>query len=163
MKKLISIIATSTILASTLVGCSSEGESQNVNVDLNAFKDAIYESYGYNDENMDVVSESDYEIFFDFGDAEYSEMIVVMSKDPVSADQFFVAKASTADDVELIEDAFNSRIEKRKQDFEGYAPTEFDKLNETYMATEGNYVFVFVSEDTSSAQQLFNSEFKNID
>ena len=63
-----------------------------------------------------------------------------------------VFHASSKDTVDDIETALNSRLEKRKKDFDGYVAEEYDKLCASEVKTKGNYVYLIVSKDNDTAE-----------
>lgn len=88
----------------------------------------------------------------------YSEY-ASMSATAASADEIVIFKASSADNVDDLESALNAYLEKRKNDFEQYAPDEYDKLTKCKVITKGDYVCLIVSPDNSTAEDKFNSYF----
>jgi hypothetical protein len=76
-----------------------------------------------------------------------------------SADEIVIFKASSEENVDNLKSALEGYLEKRKGDFEQYAPDEFDKLSNCDVITKGNYVCLIVSSDNDIAEEKFNSYF----
>lgn len=76
-----------------------------------------------------------------------------------SADEIVIFKAASDDTVDDLETALDAYLEKRKGDFESYAPDEYDKLTQCNVITKGDYVCLIVSSDNDTAEEKFNSYF----
>lgn len=76
-----------------------------------------------------------------------------------SADEIVIFKAASDDTIDDLESALKKYLEKRKADFEQYAPDEFEKLNNCKVITKGKYVCLIVSSEASVAEKQFDSYF----
>lgn len=72
------------------------------------------------------------------------------------ADEVTIIYATEKDDVEVIENHLNERIDRRAMDFEGYKPEEVEKLYNAVIDTNGQYVFMVVSDNPQDIIDLIN-------
>ncbi len=63
----------------------------------------------------------------------------------ISADEYVIIKTRNVD---LVEKALNEHLKLRIGDYTGYAPDEATKLEKARVETIGNYVFLFVSDES---------------
>ncbi|MGN0605650.1 MAG: DUF4358 domain-containing protein [Oscillospiraceae bacterium] len=88
----------------------------------------------------------------------YSEY-ASLSATAASADEIVIFKASAPENTDKLKSALESYLEKRKADFEQYAPDEFDKLSKCGVTVKGDYVCLIISSDNDTANKKFNSYF----
>lgn len=88
----------------------------------------------------------------------YSEY-ASLSATAACADEIVIFKASSDENVDNLKSALEAYLEKRKSDFQQYAPDEYDKLSKCSVITKGDYVCLIVSSDEDTAKNKFNSYF----
>lgn len=90
--------------------------------------------------------------YYDVQEGWYSDFGATIAGSAGEADEVAVFHASSKDTVDDIETALNSRLEKRKKDFDGYVAEEYDKLCASEVKIKGNYVYLIVSKDNDTAE-----------
>lgn len=166
MKKRIGIICTAAIIG--LCGCNSKDANEEETtkaVDAvkcqNIMSVVLEEGDGINTNEVLYYESSDYE--------EYFEYLYDTSPDRVTdgayayassavADEVTIVYASEEDDVEVIKKHLEDRVDRRKQDFNGYKPEEVEKLENSVIDTNGRYVFMVVSENPDDIIDIINEE-----
>ena len=154
-----------TVAAIALSGCGNkdtEGETKPVakNVSCKEILETVLdEAEGINTDSTLFYDDEKYEEFFEYlyntspdrakdGAYGYASEAV--------ADEITIIYATEKDDVEVIENHLEERIERRAMDFEGYKPEEVEKLYNAVIDTNGQYVFMVVSENPQDIIDLIN-------
>ncbi len=103
----------------------------------------------------DAVTEYHYSV-----ESEWYSEYASLAATAASADEIVIFKASSDENADNLENALNAYLEKRKADFEQYAPAEFEKLQKCEVNTNGNYVCLIVSSEADKAEEKFDSYFE---
>lgn len=106
-------------------------------------------------ESDDAVTEYHYSV-----ESEWYSEYASLAATAASADEIVIFKASSDENKDKLQTALEGYLEKRKADFEQYAPAEFEKLSKCNVTTEGNYVCLIVSNDSDTAEDKFESYFE---
>lgn len=154
MKKKITIITMAIAMAITFFsGCGQkEIDIQKVKEDIIAECDL---------QEMRDATEDEVGMLYDFGDAEYDEIVFSISQNSVNADQITIVKAKSEDDVDSIKEVIEQQLESREKIFEGYAPDEAAKFKENQVKVNGKYIFAAVCNDNNKAENIFDNAFKD--
>lgn len=99
-------------------------------------------------------------ILFDFEPSDYSDWAVEYSKEAACADVIIVFKSGDKDTQSKTQDFLKEFLERRLNDFKGYAPEEAKKLEESRLLTYGNYDILTICGDFRSAKDAADRLFK---
>lgn len=147
------------ILALTfLVGC--EGYSENTkSPTVSQIVDSIQAEIP-----LDFVNPSDntktLKRFFSLNSSDYEEVILFSPISSMDVEELLIIKIKSSDQIDLIETAIESRVDKQLQSFSGYAPEQCDLLENYIFKVHGNYVFYSVGESSEEIKQLFVNSVK---
>ncbi len=159
MKKLKISIALSVMSAMLLTACGG-GESKEASASVSDMVNGISQC-GVQFEELtageadDAVTEYHYSV-----ESEWYSEYASLAATAASADEIVIFKAASSENVENLETALDAYLEKRKTDFEQYAPAEFEKLKKCDVITKGDYVCLIVSNDNDTAEAKFESYFE---
>ena len=130
-----------------LTGCGSDSDSSTANsansaaaaqtnesVDVTAVADKLKDGIEFKDELAEL-------------DEAKIEKII-----GISADSY--TKAKVYDSAKAISDTLTARVESQKKVFENYVPEEMTKLNDPVLVTNGNYVYLCLSNDNDKAKEI---------
>jgi len=98
--------------------------------------------------------------FYTVDSSSIDKMSLYVSTSLASADEVAVFVGKSSADTAKIQSAVQARITKREQDFNGYNPTEYAKVQKNVVEVRGNYVFFAVCVDPATAKTTFDSFFK---
>lgn len=76
------------------------------------------------------------------------------------ADEISILKATDSDEAAEIKTALKKRIERRINDFTGYAPEEVAKLEQSEVFSEGDYVVLAICDDADKIHKAFKEAIK---
>uniref|UniRef100_UPI0040294495 DUF4358 domain-containing protein n=1 Tax=Ruminococcus bicirculans (ex Wegman et al. 2014) TaxID=1160721 RepID=UPI0040294495 len=71
-----------------------------------------------------------------------------------TAEEIACLDAHDADRAQAIADTLTARVESQKKVFENYVPEEMTKLNDPVLVTNGNYVYLCLSNDNDKAKEI---------
>lgn len=136
--------------AMTLVLCSCGSSSSDVT--SSELLKAASES-GASFEEMVNVEDSDIKYLYSIEEDWYDEFSASAAGNLAFADEIVVVKASSSDNAAKIKDALEKRVESRKKTLESYAPDEYNKLCDSEIKTDGDYIYLIVGKDNKTAEK----------
>ncbi|MBE6841782.1 MAG: DUF4358 domain-containing protein [Ruminococcus sp.] len=146
------------LAASAMMFCSCSGGDEKTDVSAQKLLSAALES-GAKFEEMESVEGEYIKFNYDIEESWYEEFAAQAAGNPAFADEVIVVKAADSDSLKNIQNALNGRIEERKKVLQSYAPVEYDKLSESKVKTEGDYVYLVVGSDTKKAEKALEKLF----
>lgn len=169
-KRFLALAAAVLTVITVLAGCSGKNsgdvkqtpEETKPAVGCNEIIDRILEQV--DDTHNDARTSYGEELYSDYFETLYNADIDDISDGAFAyasasyADEITVVRMKSDEDTEEFREKLESRIERRKQDFNGYKPEEVKKLESAQTAVSGNYVIMAVGE---RAQDIVD-EFKDI-
>ena len=84
----------------------------------------------------------------------YTKAKVYVSSSGGTAEEIDCFEAKDADSAKAIADTLTARVESQKKVFENYVPEEMTKLNDPVLVTNGNYVYLCLSNDNDKAKEI---------
>lgn len=174
MKKLnLKKIALGTVLVfamGTMTACGgSDGGNDNIGNDSNVSETADFDVQELADKLKsdgvfkDQLSELDMEIAVNklYGlDNTQIESGAFYTNTNATAEEIAVIKVVSADYAQTVVDAYNQRIEEQKTACENYLPDEMPKLESAVVKSQGCYVILCVSCDSSKAESIVSEYIK---
>lgn len=98
-------------------------------------------------------------IIFDCDVSAYDDYAVYYTDEPAKADIIIVFKTGDKNLGKDTADFLESFIESRRKDFEGYAPLEVKKIDQSSVVTRGSYIILLILEDSDAANAALDSVF----
>ncbi len=88
---------------------------------------------------------------------DYEGVMLYVSTFNLEAQEILLVRVKDGDDAQMleVEDAINTRIENRRNDFEGYLPEQVLLLDEAIISIRGDYIFLAISENAEEYQKAF--------
>lgn len=155
MKKYIALLLTALLLLAG--GCTKQTAAPKI--DPSAAADRLLSSISFKDE----MSPADLAIALQH--YELDESIVSRAKvyesTGATAEEIAVFEAKDEASLNKIKEAVQKHIENQREGFRDYQPHEMEKLKNPVMVTEGNYVFLCVSDDNATAQKVIEEIIKS--
>lgn len=94
---------------------------------------------------------------FGLNAADYTGVAYYSAESTISASEVLLIRVKSEDQIRLITDAIDKRIDSRKNDFEDYLPEQAQLLDHAGQSVRGSYVFYAVSPDADAYLKAFNS------
>lgn len=98
--------------------------------------------------------------FFSLNSSDYEEVILFSPISSMDVEELLIIKIKSSDQIDLIETAIESRVDKQLQSFSGYAPEQCALLEDYIFKVHGNYVFYSVGESSEEIKQIFINSVK---
>ena len=165
-RKIISVMLTGTMIAGMLTGCGSDSDSSTANsansaaaaqtnesVDVTAVADKLKNGIEFKDELAEL-DEAKIEKIIGISADSYTKAKVYVSSSGGTAEEIDCFEAKDADSAKAISDTLTARVESQKKVFENYVPEEMTKLNDPVLVTNGNYVYLCLSNDNDKAKEI---------
>ena len=139
-----------------IAGC---GGSSAKELDIAAFASAAVEKVDFGDELLEVPEGmlSDYYVL---PKDKVSASAVYVSGTGATASELAVFKCKDADATKAVKSAVETRIAEQTASYENYRPDEKFRLENAFVAVEGNYVVFAVSNDNDAVEKLLESSMK---
>ena len=159
-KILCTLIAVMCIGTAALTGCGSDSDSSTANSANSAAAAQTNESVdvtGVADKLKDELAELDeakIEKIIGISADSYTKAKVYVSSSGGTAEEIDCFEAKDADSAKAIADTLTARVESQKKVFENYVPEEMTKLGDPVLVTNGNYVYLCLSNDNDKAKEI---------
>ena len=158
-KILCTLMAVMCIGTAALTGCGSDSDSSTANsansaaaaqtnesVDVTAVADKLKDGIEFKDELAEKI--------IGISADSYTKAKVYVSSSGGTAEEIDCFEAKDADSAKAIADTLTARVESQKKVFENYVPEEMTKLNDPVLVTNGNYVYLCLSNDNDKAKEI---------
>ena len=160
------LIAVMCIGTAALTGCGSDSNSSTANsansaaaaqtnesVDVTAVADKLKNGIEFKDELAEL-DEAKIEKIIGISADSYTKAKVYVSSSGGTAEEIDCFEAKDADSAKAIADTLTARVESQKKVFENYVPEEMTKLGDPVLVTNGNYVYLCLSNDNDKAKEI---------
>ena len=152
-KILCTLMAVMCIGTAALTGCGSDSDSSTASVDVTAVADKLKNGIEFKDELAEL-DEAKIEKIIGISADSYTKAKVYVSSSGGTAEEIDCFEAKDADSAKAIADTLTARVESQKKVFENYVPEEMTKLNDPVLVTNGNYVYLCLSNDNDKAKEI---------
>lgn len=154
MKKILKM--TAAFMSAAILLCSCGGSASNANASdlLNAAANS-----GAKFEELEKVEGDILKFNYEMDETWYTDVAAMAAGNMAYADEIVVVKASSTDNVKNVESALEKRVENRKNVLQSYAPAEYDKLCNSKVKTNGDYVYLIVGSDINTAEDALKKAF----
>ena len=156
MRKTIAGVFAAAVMLLSVTGCGSEGKTATK--PLNEITQAVMDS-GVEFPEMVEVSEDNFQFKYGVAAEDYSEFSLWWAGSGGDADEICIVKANE-DKLDTVKKAVEKRLEDQKTVFKDYVPAQYDKLCDTKVKTEGDYVYWVCTNDNSKAEETLTSYFE---
>ena len=151
-KILCTLMAVMCIGTAALTGCGSDSDSSTAGSANSA-------AAAQTNESVDVTAvaeldEAKIEKIIGISADSYTKAKVYVSSSGGTAEEIDCFEAKDADSAKAIADTLTARVESQKKVFENYVPEEMTKLNDPVLVTNGNYVYLCLSNDNDKAKEI---------
>ncbi|SHK22210.1 DUF4358 domain-containing protein [Hespellia stercorisuis] len=93
--------------------------------------------------------------YYGLNAADYDGVMLYVSKSSLSAEEVLLLKVKNNEQIEEVQNAIVSRKDRRRSDFEGYAPDEVALINNSVLSVRGQYIFFVISKNASEYKTAF--------
>ena len=156
MKRSIIAVLFVVSLCLLIAGC---GGSSAKELDVAAFASAAVEKVDFGDDLLSVPNDMLSDYYFLPKD-KVSESAVYVSGTGATASELAVFKCKDADAAKEVKTAVETRISEQIASYENYRPDEKFRLENAFVAVDGNYVVFAVSNDNQAVEKLLESSMK---
>lgn len=153
-RKIFSILFSVAMMIS-VTGC---GGDKTAVKPLGEITNSVVES-GIEMPEMIEVSEENFQFRYGLTADDYSEFSVWWAGSGGDADEICIVKANDGK-TDAVKKAVEKRLDDQKAVFKDYVPYQYDKLCETEVKTEGDYVYWICTNDNSKAEETLLSYFE---
>lgn len=113
---------------------------------------------------LDFVNKSDntksLKRFFSLNPADYEEVILFTPASSMDVKELMIIKLKNSDQIDLVETAIESRIDKQLQSFSGYGPEQCALLDDYVLKIKNDYIFYAVGEKSEDMKKIFVDSIK---
>ncbi|MCU9808618.1 DUF4358 domain-containing protein [Paraclostridium sp. AKS46] len=98
---------------------------------------------------------------FGLNSSEFEDFSIYIPKSTMDVEEMLVIKVKDKGQIQGIEDAIDSRVNKQIESFSGYGPKQVALLQDYEVKDKGNFVFYVVSKDLDKLTDAFKESIKN--
>ena len=157
-KVLISIIVIVAIIAIVGIIVLVNNRNSNIQINIEELATNITQSGAFEDELAKVdpeMTKSDY----GFSDEEIKEIVSYQGSGATSV-EIVIFQVNDKSYLNSVKEKINTRLEERKEAFEGYLPEEVFKIENNVLDIRGNYVILCISNDSGTIEETINNYIK---
>jgi len=147
MKKILSVFIAVLTFALVLTACGKQAKTPATK----EVADAIKESAKF-DELLELTDDNIGKRYYGIDLEDIEEYTVYVCSNAAIGDEIAVFKMKEADDVEDMLEVVRLRKQDREDALVDYAPTEADKVRNSVVSSNGNYVYLIVSSDKNAVK-----------
>ena len=155
MKRLVLFAVCLSLVCLLAVGCGSSAKS----MDITAFADSVIKDVDFGDDLLEV-PEAMLSDYYTIANGKISESKVYVSGTGATASELAVFKCSDANAAKDVKSAVETRVSEQISAYENYRPDEKFRLENAFIAVEGEYVVFAVSNDNAAVEKLLGSALK---
>lgn len=111
--------------------------------------------------NMEKSDSKSLRRFFGLNSSEFEDFSIYIPKSTMDVEEMLVIKVKDKGQIQGIEDAIDSRVNKQIESFSGYGPKQVALLQDYEVKDKGNFVFYGVSKDLDKLTDAFKESIKN--
>ena len=111
-----------------------------------------------NKRRMVKAEDRDIKKLYGINAGDYEGVLCYVAKNNLSAEEVIVVKVKETNQIKDVKDAIYHRIDKRKEDFKGYAPEEEKYLDDAIVSIRGKFVFMAVGPDGEQQKDTFDNK-----
>lgn len=157
-KKTITGIFIAAAMMLTVTACGGDKESKSATKPLNEITKAVMDC-GIEMPEMVEVSEDNFQFKYGVEPDDYSEYSVWWAGSGGDADEVCIIKAADGKK-DTVKKAVEKRLDDQKNVFKDYVPEQYDKLCDTSVKNEGDYIYWVCTNDNTKAEDTILSYFE---
>lgn len=142
----------------TVTACKGDKDCKSATKPLNEISQAVIDC-GIDMPEMVEVSEDNFQFKYGVSSDDYSEYSVWWAGSGGDADEVCIIKAADGKK-DTVKQAVEKRLDDQKNVFKDYVPEQYDKLCDTSVKTEGDYIYWVCTNDNTKAEDTILSYFK---
>lgn len=155
MKKRILLAGIITCFTLIAAGCSSsKNEPATKDVDLSEVYTKITENSNLS-EDMSEISESELTSLYGIDMDEVKQYAGSITMVSTSSDEIIMLEATDSNAAADLKEKVDNRYEAKLNEMRDYLPDEYEKINACSVYSEGNYVAMFISDDSAAMTEIF--------
>lgn len=143
----------SLLLVLGLAACSGGGDKADFEMDVQAVYEELAALPGM--PAMIVLPEDKALDFLGLDMGDCVQAVTAINAMNIQADEMWLVEAKDGSAADKIEELARARVEQRMQEFENYAPDQYQVLENAFILREGNYVVLLASQDIESLKDAF--------
>lgn len=154
MKKILKLTMILTFAVILLAGCSG---ADNKVIDTVALADDLYSGVTWKDQLGEIDLNKALTLYGISSDAVVSGKVYMGTN--ATAEEIAVLEAASADQVTVLKDGVEARVEAQLASFQSYNAAEVPKLENPVIVTKGNYVILCICDNNTEAQEIIDACF----
>lgn len=154
MKKNLKLTIILTFVVMLLAGC---GGATNKVIDTAALADDLYSGVTWKDQLGEIDLNKALTLYGISSDAVASGKVYMGTN--ATAEEIAVLEAASAEQVTVLKDGVEARVEAQLASFQSYNAAEVPKLENPVIITKGNYVILCVCDNNTEAQKIIDACF----
>lgn len=143
-----------------LTALAFSGCGSTMNKSLSEVNKEIASSSGFSDVTMTELTADTLKDYYDIDQSILKDFSVYIEGSGGFSDETAIFEVNASKDLEAVKASVETRLTRRKKDFDGYNPEELVKLEAATVATKGNYLIFLSAENPAEALEIFNKAFK---
>lgn len=159
MKKCSILLAAVLVMMAVLSGCGGGDASAEITKTAAEIADEVFSSVTFKD-SLIALDADMYKNYYRIQAEDLDDYKVYLSGTWSTAEEIAVFKAASADKIDGIKAAIDTRLADLTLAFENYVPGEITKINDPTIVTKGNFVILVLSDDPDAAQKKVNDILK---
>ncbi len=92
--------------------------------------------------------------FMNLDSGKFKQFIYYKGTESLSVEELLIVKANNREDLSIVKDAVDKRIEDQLKTFESYGPNQVALLKDAVISTKGNYLFYCTGKNAEDYKEV---------
>lgn len=156
MNKIIKKLSLVIVLIISLNICSCGSNSENI--DLNNVLCEIVDKDS--DEIFKDGTSKEFKRYYGLNINDYENVMLKLPNSNMDVNEILIVKVKNENDIQLLEDAIDTRVENQEKIFKDYAPEQYSIIQDYEVYVKDNIVFFVISKNAEQIKKNFKDAFK---
>lgn len=138
MRKIVALILMTVLLLASCTGGAKASTFEDVkkiveeNINLESFSQEGNQGLAYN---------------YEIKDTDIEKYLYYAPRTNIQTNEILILQAKSKEDIPVLEDKINKRLENLKKDFEGYLPQQAELIDKKFYKVQDNLIILVVAND----------------
>lgn len=157
-KKIVIALAVILIIIIVAVILFLQKNKENIQINIEGLAEEITKSNAFEDQLEKIDSEMTMQDY-NFSTDEVEQLVSYQGSGATS-EEIVILQVKGKNNINSVKEKMNTRLSERKEAFESYLPEEVEKIDNSILRVEGNYIILCIANDANTVNNVINEYIK---
>ena len=157
-KKIVIALAVILIIIIVAVILFLQKNKENIQINIEGLAEEITKSNAFEDQLEKIDSEMTMQDY-NFSTDEVEQLVSYQGSGATS-EEIVILQVKGKNNINCVKEKMNTRLSERKEAFESYLPEEVEKIDNSILRVEGNYIILCIANDANTVNNVINEYIK---